>query len=631
MNGGFPTLDSDADVIAAYRDNCPFAYNPTQVDSGGILSLDPDGIGDACQCADVNDDGFVDYDDFDAYRDSLADPVGLGLTPAGVAKCSVIDGPGPCEVVDVSVIAEGARASAAPARDRPGLHRRLAAALARGGRLMGRTLWLALAPFWILVALLGATPRDVLSAVPAAVNHQGLLLDTLGEPLDGTVDLAVRIWGHPTSIHPSLQLYVEDHLATPVVDGVYSIEIGTGTDPTGPFSAALFAGPDRWLELMVNEEVMAPRQRLLSVAYALQAEICADSATLGGLTSASIITTAQSSIPFSNLTGVIADSQVPASFTRDAEVVPLVLASDGPGSGLNADFLDGISSASFSQLGPTIESIEITDLTVATADLADTSVTAAKLADGVGSGVDADLFDGLESSSFLRRNLSDTYTGTLLTVATSTTVDMNGTLRIGQFSNADNDSILFDQANESLTWNEVGSRFEMSDEFRANAFSLTAPIIRSLRIPGNTFVANHGQTFEGTWENTTAGYGFPWGPNSSEFFQLAAAVNLPAGATITGFSCSRYLGSGTDGIDGDGSLTSRTGTSTALTTHATVNLDLTTTSSAVQIVTDTTITSPVVSDAADYWIGVNFQTDVVGIAARFYGCSVQFDLTTLEP
>ncbi len=102
--GGFPTLDPDADVVAAYRDNCPFAYNPLQADGGGVMTTSPDGIGDACQCADVDDDGIVDGADVDAYRDSLADPAGLGLTPAGVEKCSAIDSPEPCEMLDVVVI-----------------------------------------------------------------------------------------------------------------------------------------------------------------------------------------------------------------------------------------------------------------------------------------------------------------------------------------------------------------------------------------------------------------------------------------------------------------------------------------------------------------------------------------------
>jgi hypothetical protein len=103
--GGFPTLDTDADDIAAYRDVCPFAYDPAQADAGGIATTSPDGIGDACQCGDVDDDGVVDLPDLDAYRYSLADPLALGLTPEGVAKCSAIGGPGPCEVLDVAVIA----------------------------------------------------------------------------------------------------------------------------------------------------------------------------------------------------------------------------------------------------------------------------------------------------------------------------------------------------------------------------------------------------------------------------------------------------------------------------------------------------------------------------------------------
>ena len=316
--------------------------------------------------------------------------------------------------------------------------------------------------FWILLLVLGSTPPEIGAAAPEAVSQQGLLADSLGEPLDGTVDFTVRIWEHPTATVQGDLAYFEDHLATPVVDGVYSIEIGTGTSASGPFSAAQFGDPDRWLELVVNGEVMAPRQKLLGVIYALQAEICADAATLGGLTSANFIASAQSSIPFANLTGVIADAQVPASFTRDTEVVGLVLAGDGLGSGINADFLDGISSGLFNQLGSTIESAEITDLTIGTADLANASVTSAKLADGAGSGVDADLLDGLETSSFLGSNVVTTFTGTTLFVSPSSNVDMNGTLRIGQDSDADTDTIVFDAGGESLEWHNVLSGFQFS-------------------------------------------------------------------------------------------------------------------------------------------------------------------------
>ena len=53
---------------------------------------------------DVSDDGVVDGDDAYAYRGSLADPLGSGLSPAGTAKCAVIAGAGGCSIVNVTVL-----------------------------------------------------------------------------------------------------------------------------------------------------------------------------------------------------------------------------------------------------------------------------------------------------------------------------------------------------------------------------------------------------------------------------------------------------------------------------------------------------------------------------------------------
>lgn len=122
--GGFPHLDADADLIQAYRDNCPFAYNPTQSDLGGILSLAPDGVGDACQCGDVNDDALVDALDIATYRAGLAAIAPVG--PAGLTKCGVIAGPPQCTVRDVSVIAR----ALAPVPFLPGIDQTCAAATA---------------------------------------------------------------------------------------------------------------------------------------------------------------------------------------------------------------------------------------------------------------------------------------------------------------------------------------------------------------------------------------------------------------------------------------------------------------------------------------------------------------------
>jgi hypothetical protein len=54
---------------------------------------------------------------------------------------------------------------------------------------------------------------------------------------------------------------------------------------------------------------------------------------------------------FPELSGQIADSQIPPLIARDTEIMPTVLGNDGPGSTLNADLLDGLSSEAFMPIG----------------------------------------------------------------------------------------------------------------------------------------------------------------------------------------------------------------------------------------------------------------------------------------
>jgi hypothetical protein len=55
--------DRDGDGLADPLDNCPSIANAGQRDAGGIGTSTPDGIGDACQCGDVNDSGLVTSSD----------------------------------------------------------------------------------------------------------------------------------------------------------------------------------------------------------------------------------------------------------------------------------------------------------------------------------------------------------------------------------------------------------------------------------------------------------------------------------------------------------------------------------------------------------------------------------------
>jgi len=96
------TLNGDFDSFTNDVDNCPFATNSDQADSGGVAGGGPDGIGNACQCGDTSDDGAVDAGDVTVLRRALASIA--PLTKHGAAKCRVESSTAACDIVDLAVL-----------------------------------------------------------------------------------------------------------------------------------------------------------------------------------------------------------------------------------------------------------------------------------------------------------------------------------------------------------------------------------------------------------------------------------------------------------------------------------------------------------------------------------------------
>lgn len=95
--------DTDDDSVLDGSDNCVFAPNLTQDDGGGINSASPDGVGDACQCGDVNFDFQVNDLDLTMARQHL---VGATISlPHDISRCNVVGeadgGAADCNVVDL--------------------------------------------------------------------------------------------------------------------------------------------------------------------------------------------------------------------------------------------------------------------------------------------------------------------------------------------------------------------------------------------------------------------------------------------------------------------------------------------------------------------------------------------------
>ena len=211
-----------------------------------------------------------------------------------------------------------------------------------------------------------------LAAIPPTLNYQGHLTDRSGKPIDGTAKMMFAIYDVDIG---GTALWGES-LEVAVAQGVFSVELG---GKLFPFPLGLFERP-LWIGMAVGGDAeMIPRRPISSVGFSFKAD---DANRLEGVRAATLdqsahvidtanphnVTTAQigaiagtdltahtsngsahhiKTSSFPELSGQIGDVQIPPLIARDAEIMPTVLANDGPGSTLNADLLDGFTAGAF--------------------------------------------------------------------------------------------------------------------------------------------------------------------------------------------------------------------------------------------------------------------------------------------
>ncbi|MFC1799619.1 tail fiber domain-containing protein [Candidatus Eisenbacteria bacterium] len=141
---------------------------------------------------------------------------------------------------------------------------------------------------------------------PRKINYQGKLTDSgTGSPLAGSHEATFRIYD---DLGAGSLLWSESQTLSADSGGIFSVILGSVT----PIDVS-FGGP-AWLEVEVDGEILSPRREMVSVPFAFHAM---NSDSLGG---------------------------APANFYWTA-------ATDGPGSGLDADMVDGLGSGAFSDTG----------------------------------------------------------------------------------------------------------------------------------------------------------------------------------------------------------------------------------------------------------------------------------------
>lgn len=188
-----------------------------------------------------------------------------------------------------------------------------------------------------MVSTTAITPQ--IPGVTPLLSYQGRLVTPgTGAPKpDGTYEMSFRLYTVATG---GTALWTETR-DVQVSGGVFSVLLGEIT----ALNASHFNGQVLWLGIKVGADAEAtPRQHLAHVAYALFAE---NAALLNGKADTAFAASSHAHSGADITTGTVADARIAATIARDSEVFGLVTAADGTGSGLDADLLDGLNSTSF--------------------------------------------------------------------------------------------------------------------------------------------------------------------------------------------------------------------------------------------------------------------------------------------
>lgn len=103
--------------------------------------------------------------------------------------------------------------------------------------------------------------------VPHLINYQGRLTDSNGKPVEDnkTFEVTFTIFNTQSGQSQSMAPWQETQTIT-AQNGLFSAQIGATKDLDLPFDEQY------WLEIKVNNEILGPRQKIASSAYALRAQ-----------------------------------------------------------------------------------------------------------------------------------------------------------------------------------------------------------------------------------------------------------------------------------------------------------------------------------------------------------------------
>jgi hypothetical protein len=436
----------------------------------------------------------------------------------------------------------------------------------------------------VIAVIVSIAATGVANAVPQTIAFTGRLSDANG-PVDGSVSLTLELYSAETN---GTQLWAETH-TTMARQGLIAIGMGdvTPLDPTD------FDGADVWLEVAVDGQTLGPRLAVRSVPFALHAAVAdvAESAetasTVGGISPADIQQVLDNACAAGS--GITAISPSGAATCQAFGDVTGVSAGAGLAGGgtsgdvsLGVDFTAAQARVTGTCAGQVIASIA-----------ADGSVTCEADNDSGGDITGINTGYGLSGGTGSGTATLTVSTSTVATKDIATTQTFTGVLSAPNFTYPS-----------------------------ARSFSLQLPAPAWVDYESSTMSEWNWDGYRTTLDAITgAGY-------------ATTGVRLPDGATITALACDVYDSTSSGDIVGfTVDLRRRCGVSATSSSLASVGPYTTSgVSTSLQTVTDSTISSPVIANnTCAYFLGASWNLTAASTGLRFYGCRIDYTMTTLAP
>ena len=134
-------------------------------------------------------------------------------------------------------------------------------------------------PISILLMFLASAPA-LAQFVPQTLNYQGRLTDNTPQqnPMSGAMTMEFSIWDQPAGGNA---LWSGGPTLVFVTNGIFDVILGDNGMPLNPW--IFYGGSERYVEIVVEGELLTPRQVLTSTAYSNVANVSADSDALLGV------------------------------------------------------------------------------------------------------------------------------------------------------------------------------------------------------------------------------------------------------------------------------------------------------------------------------------------------------------